>query len=90
MVAPLPTADTAGMPADNAVTVSEHSICVGDMISLFIEDLNGFLSADGFTEDSLNVQCLCEDEICVQRFESCVFQASRPFCNVFRFFALIY
>lgn len=34
------------------------------------------MSADGFTEDSLNVQCLREDEICVPRFESCVFEAS--------------
>jgi hypothetical protein len=50
------------------------AICVGDMISLFVEDLNGFVSADGFTEDSLNVKCLRSDEICVPRFESCVFQ----------------
>lgn len=61
--------------APNVAPGSEQSICVGDVISLFVEDLNGFLSADGFTEDSLNVKCLREDEICVPLFESCVFQA---------------
>lgn len=62
----------------NIHSPSSKSLCVGDLISLFVEDLNGFLSADGFTEDSLNVQCLRENEICVPRFESCVFQASPP------------
>ena len=53
-------------------------LCVGDMISLYVEDLNGFLAADGLTDNSLNVKCLREDEICVPSFESCVFQASGP------------
>ena len=56
---------------------SQNAICVGDKISLFVEDFNGFVSADGFTDNSLSVMCLRQDEICVPRFESCVFQV-RP------------
>ena len=55
------------------------ALCVGEMVSFFVEDYNGFLSADGFTEDSINVLCLRENEICVPRFESCVFQARRQY-----------
>ena len=53
---------------------SELSLRLGDRVSFFVEELNGFLSADGFTEDSVDVRCLRADEICLPRFESCVFQ----------------
>ena len=61
-----------------APKAAESVLCVGDMISLYVEDLNGFLCADGLTDSSLNVKCLREDEICVPSFESCVFQARHP------------
>ena len=32
---------------------SELSLRLGDRVSFFVEELNGFLSADGFTEDSV-------------------------------------
>ena len=73
---PAPAPTLQAHAASSAPKTEPHgsAICVGDMISLFVEDLNGFVSADGFTEDSLNVKCLRSDEICVPRFESCVFQ----------------
>ncbi len=33
-------------------------ICIGDFVGLFIEELNGFMTADGFTDDGLYVQVL--------------------------------
>lgn len=33
-------------------------ICIGDFVSLFVEELNGFMTADGFTDDGLYVQVI--------------------------------
>lgn len=45
--------------------LNEGPIRMGDFISLFVEELHGFMSADGFTDEGLYVKCLREDEVCV-------------------------
>lgn len=49
-------------------------ICIGDFVSLFVEELNGFMTADGFTDDGLYVQCLRKGELFPASFEASVFQ----------------
>jgi len=48
-----------------------HDIAVSKTVQPLII---GFMSTDGFTEDSLNVKCLRSHDICVPRRESCVSQ----------------
>ncbi len=47
---------------------------IGDHVSLFSANHFGFMSADGFADDSIRVYTMNPNDLCPPEFENCVFQ----------------
>ena len=48
-------------PGNRMLCSKISTLCIGDYISLFCEDIPGFLCADGFTDEKVYIQVLIID-----------------------------
>ncbi len=58
---------------DSSMT-DDGGLRVGDQISVFSAEHFGFMSADGFADDSINVDTMKPNDPCPPEFENSVFQ----------------